>query len=284
MLKALSAEALKMRTHKATWFLVWIYPIALLAIIGLIVVMTLVNGGDVVDEAPSLDAWLSDASAFWRAPRQAVVRILIAAYVAVLFAGEYGWNTWKLIVPHRARASLLAAKYALILILFVIAFTIAAMLFTLGVWTDDVMSGDPMPAGITLAGLAGAHGNAALGAIAPVLVTIGYASFAAILTRSMVGALIVSIVMIAVESLIGTFAPMLAVYLPSAMWALAHALPGYHLANLANWIDSGEALSMPFPSGAVIALGWTTSLAVVVAWIAGLVGAAFAFFRRQDIN
>ena len=284
MLDALRAEAAKIGRHKATWGLVWIYPIALIGVIGLIVVMTLVNGGDVVDKPPSLAEWLDDASAFWGAPRQAVVRILIAAYVAVVFAGEYGWNTWKLIVPHRARAGLLAAKYALVLILFAIAFAIASILFTAGVWTDDVMSGDPMPAGITLAGLAGAHGTAALGAIAPVLVTIGYASLAAILTRSMVGALIVSIIMIAVESLIGGFAPMLAVYLPSAMWALVHFLPGYHLANLATWIEAGEALSMPFPSGAVLALGWTTSLAVVAAWTAGLIGAAFLLFRRQDIN
>ena len=284
MLDALRAEAAKIGRHKATWGLVWIYPIALTAVIALIVVMTLVNGGDVVDKAPSLAEWLDDAAAFWGAPRQAVVRMLIAAYVAVVFAGEYGWNTWKLIVPHRARGGLLAAKYALVLILFAVSFVMAAMLFTAGVWTDDVMSGDPIPAGITLASLAGAHGTAALGAIGPVLVTIGYASLAAILTRSMVGALIVSIVMIAVESLIGSFAPILAVYLPSAMWALVHALPGYHLANLASWIGEGQALSMPFPSGAVVALGWSTSLAVVAGWIAALAGATFALFRRQDIN
>ena len=284
MLDALRAEAAKIGRHKATWGLVWIYPIVLTGIIGLIVVMTLVSGGDVVDEPPSLAEWLEDAAAFWGVPGEAVARMLIAAYVAVVFAGEYGWNTWKLIVPHRARAGLLAAKYALVLILFAIAFTVASILFTVGTWTDDVMSGDPIPAGITFAALAKAHGTAALAAIAPVLVTIGYASLAAIFTRSMVGALIVSIVMIAVESLIGGFAPMLAVYLPSAMWALAHALPGYHLANLANWIGDGEALSMPFPSGAVMALGWATSLAVVAAWVAALAGAAFALFKRQDIN
>jgi hypothetical protein len=284
MLDALRAEAAKIGRHKATWGLVWIYPIVLTGVIGLIVVMTLVNGGDVVDKAPSLAEWLHDAAAFWGAPRQAVVRMLIAAYVAVVFAGEYGWNTWKLIVPHRARSGLLGAKYALVLILFAISFTSASILFTLGVWTDDVMSGDPVPAGITLASLAGAHAPVALTAIAPVLVTIGYASLAAIVTRSMIGALIVSIVLIAVESLIGSFAPVLAVFLPSAMWALVHFLPGYHLANLASWIQGGEALAMPFPSGAVLALGWATSLAVVAAWIAALIGAAFLLFRRQDIN
>ena len=68
------------------------------------------------------------------------------------------------------------------------------------------------------------------------------------------------------------------------MWALFHALPGYHIANLATWIGNGEALAMPFPSGAVVALGWSTSLAVLVAWIVGLIGATFAWFGRQDIN
>jgi hypothetical protein len=284
MLNALSAEALKMRTHKATWGLVWIYPLLMAGTIALMVVLTLVNGGDAVDQAPSLEEWLDDAAAFWGFPKQTVARMLIAAYVAVVFAGEYGWNTWKLIVPHRARASLLTAKYALVLILFAISFAAASVLFTVGVWTDDVMSGDPMPAGITFGGLARAHGTGALAAIAPVLVTIGYASLAAIITRSMIGALIVSIIMIAIESIIGTFAPLLAVYFPSVLWALVHALPGYHLANLANWIDEGQALSMPFPSGAVLALGWATSLSVAIAWIVSLVAATFAAFKRQDIN
>lgn len=284
MLDALSAETLKLSRHKATWFLVWMYPIVLVAVIAMIVVVSLVNGGDAVDQAPTLNAWLGDATSFWGLPRQAITRVLIASYVAVVFAGEYGWNTWKLILPHRRRAGVIAAKYALILILFAIAFTIAAALFTVGVWADDVMTADPMPAGITAGALVQAHATAALAAIAPLLITMGYASLAAILTRSMIGALIASIVLIAVESIIATFAPMLAVYLPGAMWALLHALPGYHIANLANWIGSGEALAMPFPSGAVVALGWGTSLAVLAAWTAGLIGTAFAWFGRQDIN
>ncbi len=284
MLDALSAESLKLSRHKATWFLVWMYPIVLVGIIAMIVAVALVNGGDAVDQAPTLNKWLDDATSFWGLPRQSVTRILIAAYVAVVFAGEYGWNTWKLVLPHRRRAGVVAAKYALILILFAIAFTIAAALFTVGVWADDVMTADPMPAGITAGALLQAHASAALGAIAPLLITIGYASLAAILTRSMIGALIVSIVLISVESIIATFAPMLAVYLGSAMWALLHALPGYHIANLATWIGSGEALAMPFPSGAVVALGWGTSLAVLAAWTVALIGATFAWFGRQDIN
>jgi len=284
MLDALRAEAAKIGRHKATWGLVWIYPLALLAIIGMIAVMALAGSGDAAGKTPSLQEWLADTAGFWGLPRQTVTRFLIAAYVAVVFAGEYGWNTWKLIVPHRKRSGLLAAKYGLILILFTISFVIAAALFTAGQATDDAMTGDAFPAGITLGGILGAHANAALAAIAPVLVTIGYASFAAVLTRSMVGALIVSIVMITVESVIGTFAPMLAVYLPGVMWALAHALPGYHIANLANWIGDGQALAMPFPSGSVLSLGWATSLAVIAGWIVALVAATFAWFRRQDIN
>lgn len=284
MLDALRAEAIKIGGHKATWGLVWIYPLALIGIIGLIVVVALVGSDNAVGKTPSLQEWLGDTAGFWGLPRQTVTRFLIAAYVAVVFAGEYSWNTWKLIVPHRQRSGLLAAKYALTIILFTITFVIAAALFTLGQWTDDVMTSDVVPAGITLGGLLGAHATAALTAIAPVLVTVAYAGLAAIVTRSMIGALIVSIVMITIETVIATFAPMLAVYLPGAMWALLHALPGYHLANLASWIGEGEAQAMPFPGGAVVALGWTTSLAVILGWIAVLVGATFALFRRQDIN
>ena len=39
MLEALSAEALKMRGHKATWFLVWLFPIACTIIMTLIIIL-----------------------------------------------------------------------------------------------------------------------------------------------------------------------------------------------------------------------------------------------------
>jgi hypothetical protein len=61
-------------------------------------------------------------------------------------------------------------------------------------------------------------------------------------------------------------------------------LPGYHLANLAEWATDGKAEQVPFPSGEILAYDWTTSLAIVAAWTTGLVALTFLRFKRQDIN
>ena len=102
MLEALSAEALKMRTHKATWFLVWLFPIAF-TIIMLLMIGAGIAGVD-KPEQPNLHSWLENTTLIWFVPNNAVGRYLLCAFVAVVFAGEYGWNTWKLIVPHRGEA------------------------------------------------------------------------------------------------------------------------------------------------------------------------------------
>ncbi|HZF94465.1 MAG TPA: ABC transporter permease [Allosphingosinicella sp.] len=284
MLDALSAEALKMRTHKATWFLVWLYPIAVTVIFLIAISITLAGLAEETQADPDAAGWIADTTGIWLLPGNSVGRFLIAAYVAVVFAGEYGWNTWKLIVPHRARGSLIAAKYALVLLLLAASFTLTAALSLLGAWANDLANGDALPAGLTAGAIAGMHGKAALAALAGTLVTIAYASFAAILTRSTIAALVVSIVAISIEQIIASFGPMLSTRFPAVIVPLFHALPGYHLGNLSSWIQEGQALSAEFPGGRVVALSWAASVAVIAAWVASLVTAAFAAFKRQDIN
>jgi ABC-type transport system involved in multi-copper enzyme maturation permease subunit len=204
--------------------------------------------------------------------------------VAVVFAGEYGWNTWKLIVPHRRRPSLIAAKYALIIILFALSFTLTAALTTALNLADGALTGDPVPDGVTAAALWDMHSKAALAAISPLLVTIGYASVAAILTRSTIAALVISIVLTTVEQLIFNFGPPLTAQFPAIVWPLYHVLPGHHLANLTEAIRDGASLRQEFLDGRVVDMSWTTSLGILAAWIAALFGATFAAFGRQDIN
>jgi ABC-type transport system involved in multi-copper enzyme maturation permease subunit len=279
----MSAEATKLLRHKATWCLVWLYPIGFTLIFTIAILVGLA-GGDQRPDPPTLQGWISDSTMVWQAPGNSLGRYLIAAWVAVVFAGEYGWNTWKLIVPHRARASLIAAKYAMVVILFAFAFALTGLISVIGLWVEDLATGEAVPAGITAGLLLNAHGKGALAAAAPAFLTIGYASLAAILTRSTIAALVITIVALTVEQLLFTFAPVLSQRYPSAMWGLYHALPGYHLANLAEWIGNGVALSRPLPPAGVVTLSWGTSLAAAAAWIAAMVGLTFAAFRRQDIN
>ena len=122
MLDAFSAELLKMRRHKATWFLVWIFPIGVVLLLALGIVVDLADSSDAVIHPPLARQWIAESAAVWSVPTNSLGRILISAYVAVVFAGEYGWNTWKLIVPHRARTTLIAAKYAIAFILLAMGF------------------------------------------------------------------------------------------------------------------------------------------------------------------
>lgn len=282
MLEALSAEALKLRTHKATWFLVWLFPIAF-TIILLIGIGAGIAGFD-PPEREKLADWIENSAVIWFAPNNAIGRYLISAFVAVVFAGEYGWNTWKLIVPHRRRASLIAAKYALTILLFAASFVLTAALTTGLGFADDMLTGDTLPAGLTAAALWDAHSTAALAATAPLLIAIAYASLAAVLTRSTIAALVIAIVATTIEQIVFSFGPQLSVNFPSIVWPLYHVLPGHHIANLSEFIREGAALKRAFPGGGLVDLSWTTSLGILIAWIAALFGATFAAFGRQDIN
>jgi len=284
MLDAISAEALKFRRHRATWGLVWVWPIGIVVLWLLAIGVDLAGGGggEVRGEANAA-GWIADSIGFWSIPTNPSGRYLIGAFIAVLFAGEYGWNTWKLIVPHRSRTILIAAKYAVSLALLGCAFTLAAILFSALGWIEDVVTGDPIPPGIAFGALAKAHGLAALAAIAPVLLTTAYVSLAAILTRSSVAALVIGLVVTTLEQIFRTFAPLLEPYAPALVGAAYQALPGYHLANIDNWLTESGILEVPFPSGAFSA-PLAASLAIVAAWIVALAGLTFWSFRRQDIN
>jgi ABC-2 type transport system permease protein len=283
MLDALSAERLKLSRHKATWFLVWLYPILFLLLFSVSVVVALTHAGAPA-KPMTVAAWLQQTAMIWKLPSQTIGRYLIAAYVAVVFAGEYGWNTWKLIVPHRSRVSLIAAKFVTIFLLFLVALALTAAISLLFTWLEGSIRGHPIPAGVTAAAILEAQGRAALSGLAPFLFTLASISLAAVLTRSMVAALVIGVVLATIEQLFVKLGPLLSVYAPSLVWTLYHALPGYHLDNLESWITNGSAQPAPFPDGRVVALGWTTSLAVAAAWIVALAAGTFAAFKRQDIN
>jgi ABC-type transport system involved in multi-copper enzyme maturation permease subunit len=282
MLHALSAEMLKMRRHKATWFLVWMFPIAFTAIM-LIGIAAGMAGTEAPSSPDTAINWMNDTSMIWHVPPNSFGRLLIAAFVAVVFAGEYAWNTWKLVVPHRSRTSLIVAKFALVLGLYAAAFVLTALLTLAFSWLSNILNRAPLPSGITAGGLWDVHAKAALAALAPFLITVGYASLAAVLTRSTIAATVIAFIATTAEQLIFTFGPLLSIKFPAIVPPLYHALPGYHLANLSNWISTGAVLERPLP-GTIVAHDWTVSAAVIALWVAALAGGALFAFRRQDIN
>lgn len=284
MLDAFSAETLKLRRHRATWFLVWIFPIGALILYSAAILIQLSRGLPPTPVAPELDAWMNSATNFWGLPRSGFGRIIVTSYVAIVFAGEYAWNTWKLIVPHRARPSLLAAKFAVSVLLLYAAFIAAALLVNLLGWLGDSVRGNPLPEGISAGAIAMAHLQGFATTLPGVLLSAAIAALAAILTRSTAAAIVIGIIVITVEQLFTAFAPVLSLYLPGIVDGMYVALPGYHLGNLTSWMLDGSARIVPFPDGSTIAWGWQGSLAIAGGWIAGLTALSFWCFGRQDIN
>jgi ABC-2 type transport system permease protein len=279
-----SAEMLKLRRHRATWLLVWIFPIGATLIPIVAILSQLLGGAAPAAGTPDLERWLEQSAAFWNAPPNGSVRFLICGFIGVVFAGEYGWNTWKLIVPHRSRASLLVAKYAVATGLLYLAFILAAAILSGMTWLEDVTTGDPIPAGVTIGGILAAHAKGFVAGLPTVLFTITLVSFLAVMIRSMAGAIIVGIVVVTLEQMFQGFAQLLSATFGSAVELLYNVLPGYHLANFGSWMMDGEGIETAFFSGNVVAYDMTTSLVIALAWTALFAALAFWRFGRQDIN
>jgi ABC-type transport system involved in multi-copper enzyme maturation permease subunit len=286
LLEALAAERLKLARHRATWMLVWLYPIGITALFLLVTVWRLAGGQEPqLPQVPeTARSWIQETVFAWAGPPSTFGRYLVAAFAAVAFAGEYGWNTWKLIAPHQARWKLMAAKYLTVVGLLYAAMALTGLLMVLYGWAGDLIGGKATPEGITAPDLLRAHGTAALIGLPAILLTVAYTSLAAVLTRSTIAAVIIGIVVATVDEVFGKLAPALSAFAPDLVSILFHTLPGYHLQNLGHWITEGAALRVPFPERPPVMLSWGTSLAVIAAWITGLSGAAVGLFHRQDIN
>jgi ABC-2 type transport system permease protein len=281
MLDAIRAEALKLRRHRATWMMVWLYPIiSALLVIGVLLYSAF--SAHTTGEERTAAKWIADSALFWKVPSSGPGRFLIAGFAAVVFAGEYGWNTWKLIIPARARWQLIAAKWVVALGFVLIAFIAADLILLLGDWLGT-FQGDRIPDGVTLGAIAEAHWLACRNALVPILFTIAFAGMFAILTQSILATVILSIALVVIEGLFPFLAIWAHNYAAALVTALVKFLPFYHIANLGAWAK-GTGLTLPLGPGDVVAFGWAASLWVITAWIVAALALTQFRFLRQDLN
>lgn len=277
MLDAVLAEALKLRRHRATWLMVWIYPIAVTLILAGVLLYSALSTHGPAGPPPSAADWIQDGTVLWKVPTSGAGRFLIAGFAAVVFAGEYGWNTWKLIIPARARWQLIAAKWVVALGFLMLALIAADLIIVLG-----SLLLDKIPAGVTVAAVAKAHWQAGAHALLPILYTIAFAGLFAILTQSILATVILSITLVVIEGLwplIGIFAHQ---YAPALITWLVKVLPFYHVSNLNAWAKGG--MIIPLAPNEIVSMAWSTSFWALTAWIVAAGAATQARFLRQDLN
>lgn len=282
MLNAIHAETLKLRSHRATWLMVWIFPVVVALVVAAALVYHAVAGPGTPSPDKDAMTWIRDSTTLLRFPGSTPGRCLTAGFAALVFAGEYSWNTWKLVVPARVRWQLIAAKWVVTLGFVVVALVVADLV-GLAATAIDAARGETVPASVTLADIAAAHGRAAAFALVPVVYTITLAAFFAIMTRSLLAAVILSVALVIAEGLL----PFAAIFgyarAPSFTLALVEALPFYHLLNVGGWAR-GASLVLPLGPGAVVGFSLATSLVAISIWIGVAAAVSLGRFTRQDLN
>ena len=201
-----------------------------------------------------------------------VFQLFAIVGAAILFAGEYRWETWRAILPRNARINVMIAKF----ITFIIALAISILAcgvarFLVGLY-DAAFTGAATwpanPGGVLLA--------LALGFTATfmqVMVTAAFALLVAVLTRSMMAAIIAPfMVLVAVE--IGSLRYRLD---PTDLTgALFPNLAGRSLREMANSAMGDPDVLAPYLAG--------PGALAMIGWYALFTAAALFLFRRQDLS
>lgn len=271
--------------------LVWIFPVGALAfmlVVGMIMALSSTAREQFFD-APA--QWTEQAVAVWNIPNNPLGRLVLLGFTAVVFAGEYQWQTWKNVVPRNRRALLILIKFLALGAFIVTAFVLMSILWTVGTGVLSRIAG--MPYGPTLTGdvladFAGDYALAAALAFTSTIIAAGYAALAGMLTRSILGGVLVGFAITFVENLLAPVLALIGLLLDIPRIVHLYRLtPGYNLLNVSSWINSDKAIEWTIQVSDKARYTMTDSLAfsifVLAAWVVGLVGLTIFLFRRQDI-
>ena len=193
--------------------------------------------------------------------------LLIGA--AAIFAGDYRWETWRLVTPRNSRLNLLAAK----LIVFAEAATWSLLLTAVTSGLAGLFSSVFNQAAL----VAPADGSAMLGHFAcvflitwlEVLMIGALAALIGVLTRSTMGAVIAGIVVVFAQSA-------LSATVQATSWKTL-AIPAYAGRILKGFVSAPPGFR---PESHDAGLG----LALLLVWLAVLATGAVVVFRRQDLT
>ncbi|MBI1682665.1 ABC transporter permease subunit [Caulobacter hibisci] len=196
-----------------------------------------------------------------------ITGLFVLILAAAVLAGDYRWETWRLLTPRNGRANLLLAKLATAGVAVAASLLLYALLAAVGGLFSAATSGSPFTAyhGEALSDLAGAFAISWL----QLMVLVALAAVVGVVTRSTMGALVVGLVFAFAQSIVAS-------QLREPTWK-ALAIPAF----------SGDllktALLMPH-SVTDDPVPWAAALAVLLAWAIGLSAAALALFQRQDLT
>jgi ABC-type transport system involved in multi-copper enzyme maturation permease subunit len=275
--------------------LIWIFPMA--AIVFLIVAGLILSfssdarEGFQQDEGP---LWTENAIIIWSIPNNPIGRLILLGFTAVVFAGEYQWQTWKNVVPRNRRVALILIKFLALGVFVVVAFFLMSLIWTLGWGMLTRIAGasyGPRITGEVLDDFAQDYLLAAGLAFISTIIAAGYAALAGMITRSILGGVLVGFGITLVEgvSIVGLILIGWFLRIPDIVHVYRF-LPFYNLINVASWLnDKVPATMQPYEDGGeysdiVFSDSLEFSVVLLALWVIGLIALTAYLFRRQDIT
>ena len=294
MQKLIGAEWRKLLGHtKAVSFLVWIYPIGALTIvllIGILPGLLIPSVRELSGESARL--WTEDLLTVWNAmngyPGGTFLRMPFIAFIAVAFAGEYQWGTWKNILPGQSRASLIFAKFLVLGSLIVLALMLTSLIITGGGWLAAQLFEAPYGpawADVDVVSFFQEFLAQVLVTFAGTFIVAAYAALIAMYSRSVMASLLLSVGLSILEftSILLLLIAGSALKRP-ALVNLFVVTPTYNLENVRSWVVDGVGSTAGGIPGftAVPTLG--VSMMILLLWLVGLLAGTAVIFQRQDIT
>ena len=284
------AEIYKITGNRwATGFLIWIFPVGALGflIVSNLILLASSRFQESIAESGPLE-WTGAMIGVWAFANNPFGRLFFLGFAAVLFGGEYQWNTWKNVVPRSWRVPLLFIKFLGVAFFVVLAFALMSVVMAASSAINAAIVGvgyGPSLSGEVLGDFARDYGIVVFTTFVAVVIGAGYAAIAAMITRSILGSVIVSFIIFAGEGVsIAGFAFVAWLTGADSVLGWYRVMPTYNLINVASWISEDEAFSYELLNGDEVSFSLGVSLIVLAVIVTVLFSVAAFFFQRQDIT
>ncbi len=299
MVELFRAEWIKLLGNRyMSALILWIFPVGMLAfmVIGTLFVSFAAAFGtrDMAAELGFQDIdWTTQVIGVWNFPTGLFGRLLVLALTAIIFAGEYQWQTWKNVVPHNRRVPLVLVKFATVG--FAVLFTFSLMSLIMGVGLalmTEIIGGTIGPAltAATIADFIGDYVQQALLAFTLTMISASIAALAGMFTRSILGGTLIGMFFTFIEGLSVVGLVLLGILFDYPRLVYLYRLtPSYNIANVDSWLSNHQpttqSADMAMMSDFIdFADDLNFSVVLLMIWVVSLVAVTAYLFQRQDIT
>jgi ABC-type transport system involved in multi-copper enzyme maturation permease subunit len=287
------AEWEKIVGHRwAVGRLMWVFPAGALGILTIMLLVALLASPDIqrnfgLASVSESVKWTEIMIGAWNIPNEMFGRLILIAFTAVMFAGEFQWGTWKNLLPRRERVPLILNKFVTLGAFAVVSFGATALIAGVGMFLPVTIAGGQYGPPLADALQSDFPRNLAVQAATTFTATItaaGYAALGAMITRSILGSMMIGMGLMLLEMVsLGVLGLIGSLFGKPEILALFQLTPAYNLSNITSQVNHA-ANPFPFllPYAEPNSMG--LSLLILAVWVFGMIGLTTYLFKRQDVT